>query len=98
MVTTRVSGLGCWTSMFPPPLCVHRVRDGVTWAVRLPRLIDTSGAGAAVTTVIWTGWPGWTTSFFTWPRADPATKAGTDKRPAPNRARRVIRDIANTSE
>src|SRR4051794_13207037 len=95
MVMTIVSGEGCWTSMFPPPVWVHPDRTGVTLLLREPSDSDTSGAGAWVVTVMFTGWPGWPPPWG-WP---PAPTAGTNPAAtvAPRSIRRLIRLITPTS-
>src|SRR4051794_30901022 len=56
---TRASGVGCWMSMYPPPVWVKPTRVGVIWACRSSNWIDTGGAAAgAWVTVIVTGVPG----------------------------------------
>src|SRR6266545_7722416 len=88
MVMTITSGDGCCTSMFPPPVWVQPDRIGVTLPLREPSDSDTSRAGVAVVTVMFSGCPGCAFGGCA------AASAGRSPVTAsPNTARRCIRLI-----
>src|SRR5205823_1412381 len=76
-----------------PPVCVQPVRHGVTLPVREPSAIDTSGAGAAVVTVMFSGWPGGTVFGGCLAGTVAGNRPTTAATPTPNTSRRVMRFI-----